>query len=194
MTLMHILVFKTETREDDGPDQVIQPMADASGAELQFISVPSVLHPCTGCGKCSRTHACTFDDGLGNIVNAVNVCDGVLFLTSLLYGCPDNTFINLIKRLCTSRPDVLRQKPVSVIGLSRSQGSSMDLSEVDNLLNSASMIRVYGPYGMVITSSMSEEDAIRLCSCFANLLWASRALKNEHPKLETMPRAPYRIR
>ena len=191
---MKILVLKTENRKDDGPDQIIQPMTDASGAELQFISVPSALHPCTGCGKCARTHTCTFDDALGDIVNAVSDSDGILFLTSLLYGCPDSTFINLIKRLCTSRSDVLCQKPVSVIGITRSQASGMDLSEIDNLLNCASMIRIYGPYGMVITTAMNEEDAIRLRTAFTNLLWASSQLKNGHPELEPMPRAPYRIR
>lgn len=191
---MKILVLKTEERKDDGPDQIIQPMADASGAELQFISVPSALHPCTGCGKCARTHTCTFDDALGDIVNAVSDSDGILFLTSLLYGCPDSTFINLIKRLCTSRPDVLRHKPVSVIGITRSQASGMDLSEIDNLLNCASMIRIFGPYGMVITTAMNEEDAIRLRTAAVNLMWAAASLTNERPRLEPMPRAPYRIR
>lgn len=191
---MKILVLKTENRKDDGPDQIIQPMADACGAQLQIQYVSSTLHPCTGCGKCMRTHTCTFDDELQDIITAIGESDGVLFLTSLLYGCPCETFISLVKRICTSRPDVLRQKPVSVMGICRSTNTSMDLSEISSLLNSTVMVRIYGPYGMVLSSTMHDEDTIRLRTAFSNLLWASSQLKNGRPALEPMPRAPYRIR
>ena len=191
---MNIRVLKTELQKDDGQDQVIQPMADACGAQLQIQYVSSTLHPCTGCGKCMRTHTCTIDDELQDIITAIDESDGVLFLTSLLYGCPCETFISLVKRICTSRPDVLRQKPVSVMGICRSSNTSMDLSEISSLLNAAAMVRIYGPYGMVLSSTMHDEDTIRLRTAFANLLWASSQLKNGRPALEAMPKAPYRIR
>ena len=70
------------------------------GVETELIQLGSRdIRGCIGCGACSRTGKCTFDDFVNEIAPKLEAADGLVIGSPVYYGSPNGTLLAFLDRL-----------------------------------------------------------------------------------------------
>lgn len=118
---------------------------------------------CTACGKCMKRRACIFE-GINDILDGLQEYDGLIVLSSLVYGRVNQETVSFLERLMRCGNDRLAHCAASAFVHSR-QNCSNGYGQLASLLAPAEVILMTDmEYGRLRfeNDAMNEADEVRM--------------------------------
>jgi len=158
---------------------------------------------CSGCGCCTNTGRCIYNDAAQRLADLVSSFDGYIFFSPVHYGGATGAIKATMGRLFYSKKRDLEYKPAAAIAVSRRGGNVTALEEMTRFFGFACMPTVYGNYPGIIHGTTweevekDEEGLQTIRSICENMVWlikcieAAKNLGIEHPIPEEKIKTSY---
>ncbi len=89
--------------------------AEAEGADTAYLSVAGrKIEPCLGCWTCAERGTCVHDDDMGEIVEEMRRCDGIIIGSPVYFGLVSSQLKTVMERCVVLRPSY--EKPYAMSG------------------------------------------------------------------------------
>lgn len=114
------------------------------------------IHGCIACGGCAKTGKCVFDDGVNEICEKMNECDGLIVGSPVYYASPNGSLYCLLDRmfgLCKS----LAHKPAAAVASARRAGTTATLDGINKYFMIRQMPVVSSTYWNMVHGSCAED-------------------------------------
>lgn len=115
-----------------------------AGMEFEVLHIGKDLHPCTGCFRCAKTHACTLeDDGLNALYERLIQADGIVFASPVYFASVTSgmrCFMDRIGCIDMNNGRKFRFKVGAPLAVARRAGAVNAVDELVHYLNYAQML------------------------------------------------------
>ena len=100
---MKVLLLNGSPHSDGCTATALQEMVrvfEAEGVETELIQLGKAdIRGCIGCGSCSRTGKCVFNDLVNEVAAKLEAADGLVVGSPVYYSSPNGTIISFLDRL-----------------------------------------------------------------------------------------------
>ncbi|MCR4870576.1 MAG: flavodoxin family protein [Atopobiaceae bacterium] len=172
---------------------------EKDGIESEIVNIGAApVRDCLGCGKCSETGRCVFeDDGVNDFIDKAEGADGFIFATPVFYAHPAGRVLDFMDRVFYAAfRKVFDGKPGAAICVARRAGTTAALDVMNKYFGIGGMPCVGSTYwnelhGFTHEDLMRDEEGMQTLRNLArNMAWlmrcieAGRAAGIEHPEPE----------
>jgi multimeric flavodoxin WrbA len=138
---MNILGISGSPRPEGNTSFAVQhalTLLKREGFSTRYISLSNKkITPCISCWKCSETHTCIFDDDMTEILDAMNVCQGLIIGSPVFFGMVSGQLKIMMDRCVVMRPNYGDPLPMSgklggaiACAYSRNGGQEMTIQNI----------------------------------------------------------------
>ncbi|MGM9942097.1 MAG: hypothetical protein ACI32N_08960 [Bulleidia sp.] len=131
---------------------------------------------CTACGKCMKRRKCIFE-GINDILESLSEYDGVIVLSSLVYGRVNQETVSFLERLMRCGNDLLGHCSAAVFLINR-QSCDVGYGQIVSLLAPAEVTLTTdmqcGRLRFEENGEMQEEDEKTLNRTLNRMFWSMR--------------------
>lgn len=113
---------------------------------------------CTGCGGCSKTGLCVFnDDGVNEVIEKMKECDGIIIGTPVHYASASGAITSFMDRVSYAGGHALKYKVGAAIASCRRGGASATLDQLNKYFTILNMPIASSNYWNMIHGSNAED-------------------------------------
>lgn len=131
---------------------------EKQGIETEVVQVGAqAVHGCIGCGRCSQSGRCIFDDKVNEWTDKMVEADGILVGTPVYYAGINGTLKCFLDRAFYSRGKLMRHKMGASLAAVRRTGGMPALEDINHFFTISEMLVPSSSYWNVIHGSKPEE-------------------------------------
>jgi multimeric flavodoxin WrbA len=164
--------------------RIVAKELEADGIEVETVHVGAALiHGCTGCNSCKKTHRCIIGDDIVNgCIDKVNEADGLILASPTYYAGVAGTMKSFLDRLFYAGADARYKAATAVVTVRRSGGVPA-FQQLNNYLNLAQALVVPSFYWNVAHGNAEGEltedgeGTQVLENLGRNMVWLMRSLE-----------------
>ena len=120
-------------------DEMIR-VFEAEGIETELIQVGiKEIRGCIGCGKCSQTGKCVFDDLVNEVAPKLEAADGLVVGSPVYYGSPNGNLLSFMDRLFYSTSFSKHMKVGAAVVSCRRGGNTASFDVLNKYFTISSM-------------------------------------------------------
>ena len=112
---------------------------------------------CTGCGACSKTGLCVFEDSVNVFLEKAQTADGFVFGTPVHFASAGGAITAFMDRAFCGKTSIYLGKPAAAIASCRRGGASAALDQLDKYFPISGMPMVPSQYWNMIHGSKPED-------------------------------------
>ena len=128
-----------------------------NGIETEFLQIGTgAVRGCIGCGKCSQTQRCVFDDQVNEALDKMEKADGLIVGSPVYYASANGSVISFLDRMFYAG-NCFAFKPAAAVASARRAGTTATLDELNKYFTIAQMPVVSSQYWNMV-HGMSPED------------------------------------
>ena len=131
---------------------------ETCGVKAEIVHIgKGATHGCAGCGGCANTGRCVYDDGLNEIMEKAEVCDGLIVGTPVHYAAAAGAISCVLDRMFSAIPAKLAYKPAACVVSCRRGGASATFDEMNKYFTINKMPVVASQYWNSVHGSCAED-------------------------------------
>ena len=120
-------------------DEMIR-VFEAEGIETELIQVGiKEIRGCIGCGRCSQTGKCVFDDLVNEVAPKLEAADGLVVGSPVYYGSPNGNLLSFMDRLFYSTSFSKHMKVGAAVVSCRRGGNTASFDVLNKYFTISSM-------------------------------------------------------
>src|SRR5574344_2416934 len=153
-------------------------------SEIFYLGAKPV-RDCIGCGKCSQTGKCIFDDDIVNeLIEKAKDFDGFVFGTPVYYAHPSGLIQSVLDRAFYAGGINFRYKPASAVAIARRSGTTATLDVLNKYFTINNMPVVSSTYwnnafGAVADDVKQDEEGLLIMRTVAkNMAWLLKCIES----------------
>lgn len=128
------------------------------GVEAEIVHIgKGATHGCAGCGGCANTGRCVYNDGLNEIMEKAEACDGLIVGTPVHYAAATGAISCALDRMFSAIPAKLAYKPAACVVSCRRGGASAAFDEMNKYFTINKMPVVASQYWNSVHGSCAED-------------------------------------
>ncbi len=113
---------------------------DDKGFETTILQVgDKAIRGCMGCGTCSRTGKCVFDDEVNSAAALLEKADGLVIASPVYYASANGTLVSFLDRLFFSAQFDMTMKVGASIAVARRGGTTATFDQLNKYLTKSGM-------------------------------------------------------
>ena len=113
---------------------------DSEGIETTILQVgDKAIRGCIGCGACSRTGKCAFDDEVNQAAELFEKADGLVLASPVYYASANGTLVSFLDRLFMSSHFDMTMKVGASIAVARRGGCTATFDQLNKYLTKSGM-------------------------------------------------------
>ena len=113
---------------------------DDEGFETTILQVgDKAIRGCMGCGTCSRTGKCVFDDEVNSAAALLEKADGLVIASPVYYASANGTLVSFLDRLFFSAQFDMTMKVGASIAVARRGGTTATFDQLNKYLTKSGM-------------------------------------------------------
>ena len=110
------------------------------GFETTILQVgDKAIRGCMGCGTCSRTGKCVFDDEVNSAAALLEKADGLVIASPVYYASANGTLVSFLDRLFFSAQFDMTMKVGASIAVARRGGTTATFDQLNKYLTKSGM-------------------------------------------------------
>lgn len=152
-------------------------------SEIFYLGAKPV-RDCIGCGKCSQTGKCIFDDDIVNeLIEKAKDFDGFVFGTPVYYAHPSGLIQSVLDRAFYAGGINFRYKPACAVAIARRSGTTASLDVLNKYFTINSMPVVSSQYwnnafGRVASDLEQDKEGMQIMQVIAyNMSWLLKCIE-----------------
>ena len=115
-------------------------IVDDEGFETTVLQVgDKAIRGCMGCGTCSRTGKCVFDDEVNSAAALLEKADGLVIASPVYYASANGTLVSFLDRLFFSAQFDMTMKVGASIAVARRGGTTATFDQLNKYLTKSGM-------------------------------------------------------
>lgn len=135
----------------------VEKTLNENGIDTEIVWIGNgAIHGCIACGGCKTTGKCVFDDGVNEISEKMEECDGFVVGTPVYYASPNGSLYSLLDRLFGICPH-LAHKPAAAIASARRGGTTASLDGLNKYFTIRQMPVVSSTYWNMVHGNCPED-------------------------------------
>lgn len=113
---------------------------DDEGFETTILQVgDKAIRGCMGCGTCSKTGKCVFDDEVNSAAALLEKADGLVIASPVYYASANGTLVSFLDRLFFSAQFDMTMKVGASIAVARRGGTTATFDQLNKYLTKSGM-------------------------------------------------------
>lgn len=158
----------------------------AQGIESETVCIKTAaVHSCMGCGSCSKTGKCVFDDDpVNEIGEKVKAAQGYVFAAPVHYASPSGAMVSLMDRLFYAYGGYMKYKPAASVVCARRAGTTASFDVLNKYIQINSMLQVPSTYwnmafGANADDAKKDSEGMSVMRAIAsNMAWLLKVLES----------------
>ncbi len=131
-----------------------------NGVETEIVSIgKQPIRGCIGCGGCSGSHRCVFQDDIVNsIIEKMETADGLIIGSPVYFASPNGNLISMLDRFFYAG-GCFAHKPAAAVASARRAGTTATLDDLNKYFTIRQMPVVSSTYWNMVHGSCPEDVA-----------------------------------
>ncbi|MCR5271741.1 MAG: flavodoxin family protein [Lachnospiraceae bacterium] len=147
---MKVLILNGSPKKNGNTSIAIGEMVkvfDGEGIETEIVDIGTTdVRGCIGCGSCSGTGKCVFDDIVNQVAKKFEEADGLVLASPVYYSSPNGSLISLCDRLFYSTHFDKSFKVGASVVVARRGGSSASFDVLNKYFSISNMVIATSQY------------------------------------------------
>lgn len=161
----------------------VQEALNQAGVDTEIFWIGTKVQGCLGCGGCTRTGQCVFDDQVRVFLEKAKEADGFVFGSPVYYSSASGSITSFMDRAFFSGSQVLQYKPAAAVMSCRRGGATETFAQLNMYFTINNMPVVSSQYWNQVhgsTPEQVEQDAEGLQTMRTlgrNMAWLLRCIQ-----------------
>lgn len=136
----------------------VEKSLNENGVETEIVQIGNrAIRGCIGCGNCSESKRCIFDDDITNKVLAkMEEADGLIIGSPVYFASPNGNLISMLDRMFYAG-DCFAHKPAAAVVSARRAGTTVSLDDINKYFSIRQMMTVGSTYWNMVHGSKPED-------------------------------------
>ena len=162
---------------------VVANALNSEGIDTEIFHIGNkAIHGCTGCGSCSKTGKCVFDDTVNIAAEKMKEADGLVIGSPVYFASANGSLISFLDRMFMVCKD-FAYKPGAAIASARRAGTTATIDELQKYLIIRNMPLAASNYWPMVHGSkpedvLKDEEGVQIMRILGkNMAWLLKSIE-----------------
>lgn len=174
---------------------------EKNGIDTEILCIGSgPVHGCTGCGACSKTGKCIYDD-IGNVIcEKLDGIDGLILGSPVYYASSNGAMNAILDRVFYAASSKLWGKPGASVAVARRAGTTATIDQLNKYFTISGMPIVSSCYWNMAHGNTGDEviqdfEGMNIMATLGtNMAWLIKCIEAGKKSGISLPEIPQKIR